>query len=103
MGRFADAAESFSAALELAPDQRKLLEELRIAEDELHTVLLTYPQHAQTLDRCGLVALQLGRTEEAIGHLRRAVVAALQLEPTRGALGVAQHVTAVAAPRDRRR
>ncbi|MEM7021766.1 MAG: tetratricopeptide repeat protein [Pseudomonadota bacterium] len=36
-------------------------------------VLLAYPQHAQTLDRCGLVALQFGKTEEAIRHLRRAV------------------------------
>ena len=36
-------------------------------------VLLAYPNHAESLDRCGLLALQLGRTEEAVRHLRRAV------------------------------
>ncbi len=59
-------------------------------------VLLAYPQHAQTLDRCGLVALQLGKTDEAIGHLRRAVASKHDFAEAHNdlaiALGSAGHV-----------
>jgi len=57
-------------------------------------VLIAYPQHA--LDRCGLVALQLGRTEEAIRHLRLAVASKHDFASAHNdlaiALGAAGHV-----------
>ncbi len=43
--RFLDTARGLES-LELAVGQRKLLDDLRIAEDEVHTVLLTYPHDA---------------------------------------------------------
>jgi two-component system sensor histidine kinase GlrK len=63
--RFVDAARSLES-LELAPDQRNLLEELRIAEDELHTVLLTYPHDAPEINDALPAFIELGRTAQQI-------------------------------------
>jgi two-component system sensor histidine kinase GlrK len=47
--RFIDTARTLEA-LEIATVQRELLEELRVIEDEAHTVLSTYPHDAEEVD-----------------------------------------------------
>lgn len=63
--RFVDTAKGLES-LELAPGQRNLLEELRIAEDELHTVLLTYPHDAPETNDALPSFIELSRMAQQI-------------------------------------
>lgn len=63
--RFVDTARGLES-LELAPGQRNLLEELRISEDEVHTVMQTYPYDATEISDTLPVFIELGRTAQQI-------------------------------------
>jgi two-component system sensor histidine kinase GlrK len=63
--RFTDTASGLES-LELATGQRDLLEELRIAEDELHTLLLTYPHDTPEFSDALPAFIELGQTAQQI-------------------------------------
>jgi len=63
--RLVDTAQSLES-LELAGDQRQLLEELRVTEDELHTILQTYPHDAPETSAALPVFVELGSMAQQI-------------------------------------